>query len=270
MPFQQLAMMIPLLEQVAFGRHSQTIACSGQSHKLIIALKGHITITPKHQEPVVISQGYAGHPEHGPFDIQVPRTKEAEYMVISYRVFPEGSAWTLTGPLRTLSEVKIKYMLDELARTLQDIHPESVEEAAAQQVRKRLILERILFIFMYETRMTQDKKNAEASMEDTVSYMQEHYMLKLTLPMLAKRAGMSEGHFTVLFKKHTGTTMVHYLRSLRIEKAKQMFKQTGLPAKEVAQRTGFADYFHFSRIFKQEVGCSPSEYLRGLARNLKI
>ncbi|MEK8132223.1 AraC family transcriptional regulator [Paenibacillus filicis] len=265
MPFQELVTMIPMLDQVSTSSHSQTLDSSGENHILIMVLRGHVTITPKDQAPVVISQGYACHPSSGPFAIQVPRTKEAEYVIITYGVFPEHSPWTLSGPLRTLSEVKIIYMLDELTRTLQDIHPDTEEEQAAQSFRKRFILERILFIFMYETHMTQDKKNTFASMEDTLSYIQEHYMLKLTLPMLAQRAGMSAGHFTVLFKKHTGTTMIHYLRSIRIEKAKQLFLQTHLPAKEIAQQTGFSDYFHFSRIFKKEVGCSPTEYLKGIS-----
>lgn len=66
----------------------------------------------------------------------------------------------------------------------------------------------------------------------------------------------------MLFKKATGMTMTQYLRHLRIQKAKQMFQQTRLPAKEVAQRVGFTDYFHFSRIFKKEVGCSPTQFQR--------
>lgn len=265
MNFQQLVAMIPVLERADTSRISQTIDNPEHIHALIVVLQGHVTLTARDQEPVVFTQGYACHPQCGPFDIVVPKTKEAEYIVISYRVFPENSAWMLQGPLRTLSEVKIKYMLDELLRTTQEIHTRSVEEEAAQQFRKRLILERILFIFIYETtQMKHEEKSSASSIEESLSYINEHYMLKLTLPMLADRAGMSEGHYTVLFKKRTGTTMTHYLRGLRIRKAQQMFRQTSLPAKEIAHRVGFVDYFHFSRIFKEEVRCSPTAYQKSL------
>ncbi|OXM83624.1 helix-turn-helix domain-containing protein [Paenibacillus rigui] len=264
MNFQQLVAMIPVLDQIGLSRANQTLEAVEHRHVLIIVLSGHLTITASDGDPAVVTQGYACHPLHGPFTLQVPKTKEAEYMVITYRVFPDNSAWTLQGPLRTLSEVKIKYMLDELVRTTDEIHTHSAEEEAAQQFRKRLILERMLFIFLYETHMTQEETASGVSIEESLSYMNEHYMLKLSLPMLAARAGMSEGHYTVLFKRHTGMTMTQYLRRLRIDKAKQMFQQTGLTAKEVSQRVGFADYFHFSRIFKQEAGCSPTAYQRSL------
>jgi AraC-like DNA-binding protein len=178
---------------------------------------------------------------------------------------PENSPWTLHGPLATLSEIKIHYMLDELIRTIEEIHTRSEDEEAAQQFRKRMILERILFIFLYESHMRQEEKSSVDSIEETLSYMNEHYMLKLTLPLIARRAGMSEGHYTVLFKKHTGTTMTAYLRKLRIEKAKQMFQQTRLPAKEIALTVGFSDYFHFSRVFKQETGSSPTQYMNNVS-----
>ncbi|MCR8634788.1 AraC family transcriptional regulator [Paenibacillus radicis (ex Xue et al. 2023)] len=266
MNFQQLVAMIPILEQVDSSCVSQTIECPADCHVLIVVLRGHITISAKEQAPLVFTQGFACHPQYGPFVIQVPRTKEAEYVVITYRILPEDSIWTLHGPLRTVSEVKIKYMLDELIRTIHEIHTHSPEEEAAQQFRKRLILERILFIYIYETHMRQEDKSSAVSLEESLSYINEHYMLKLTLPMLAERAGMSVGHYTVLFKKHTGKTMTGYLRSLRIDKAKEMFLQTRLPAKEIAQRVGFVDYFHFSRIFKQGVGSSPTAFHKNLPK----
>jgi AraC-like DNA-binding protein len=262
MSFQQLISVIPAFEQVESRQTSHTIDCPMGRHVLIVVRRGHITIAAQGREPVVCSQGYACHSLHGPFDVHVPRTKQAEYIVITYRMIPENNPWTLFGPLSTMSEIKIHYMLDELIRTAEEIHTHSEAEEAAQQFRKRMILERILFIFLYESRMQQDEKSSSQSVEETLSYINEHYMLKLTLPLIARRAGMSEGHYTVLFKQHTGMTMSSYLRKLRIEKARQMFRQTRLPAKEIALTVGFSDYFHFSRVFKQETGCTPTDFMK--------
>ncbi|TBL77303.1 helix-turn-helix domain-containing protein [Paenibacillus thalictri] len=264
MSFQQFVSIIPIFERVESSRMTQVIASSADRHMLVVVLRGHLSISGQSQEPILVSQGFACHPQYGPFTIQVPKTKEAEYVVITYRVFPENSPWSLHGSLRTSSEVKVKYMLDELFRTTEANDVPSEDKYLVQQVRKRLILERILFIYIYETQMQRETTASLASMEESISYINEHYMLKLTLPMLAERAGISVGHYTVLFKNVTGTSMSRYLRSLRISKAKQIFQQFRLPAKEVAQLVGFADYFHFSRTFKQEVGCSPAAYLKEL------
>lgn len=260
MMFQQLVQMIPILEQINSSLTPQTIDCSIDNHVLIVVRRGYITISAQDQEAVICSQAYACHPRNGPYIIQVPRTKEVEYAVITYRILPENNSWNLHGPLHAISEIKIHYMVDELLRTTSEIHTHSEDEEAAHQFRKRLMLERILFIYLYESRIRQEKKSSISSIMETLSYINEHYMVKLTLPMLAKRAGMSEGHYTVLFKRHTGTTLTNYLHRLRIEKAKQMFLQTDLPAKEIAQKVGFVEYFHFSKIFKKKTGCSPTAF----------
>lgn len=193
--------------------------------------------------------------------LQVPKTKTVEYVIITYRILPVEHTWTLQGLLTTLSEVKIHYMLDELIRTTHELHPHTEDEEAAHTYRKRMMMERILFIYLYESQLTHEKKSSTESIEETLSYMNEHYMLELTLPMLARRAGMSVGYFTVVFKKHTGSTMMNYLYTLRIEKAKHMFLHTDLRAKEVSQRVGFVDYFHFSKVFKKKTGYSPSAFI---------
>ncbi|MDQ0892156.1 hypothetical protein QFZ81_007244 [Paenibacillus sp. V4I9] len=76
-------------------------------HQLIIVRRGHITILGHDQEPTVCSQAYACHPDQGAYSIQVPKTKTAEYVIITYRMLPDGNTWTLQGQLTTLSEIKI-------------------------------------------------------------------------------------------------------------------------------------------------------------------
>ncbi|SFL99691.1 Helix-turn-helix domain-containing protein [Paenibacillus sp. 1_12] len=260
MYFQQLVQIMPLLDDITAESSSQTLVSSQGIHRLIIVQRGHLLISAKDQEPTVCTQGFACHPDYGPYFIQIPKTKEVEYVVITYRVLPVTSAWTLQGPLHTISEIKIHYMIEELLRTLHEIDTHSPDEDAAQEFRKRLMLERILFIYLYESRMRDELKSSANSIEETLSYINEHYMLKLTLPMLSRRAGMSEGHYTVLFKKHTGETLMTYLNNLRIEKAKLLFQQTDLLAKEIAQKVGYVDYFYFSRVFKRKTGASPSAF----------
>jgi len=265
MDFQQLNRLIPCLEQVEAHRASRRLTLEAGQHALLIVRRGHVTVTAEGEDAVICSQGYACHPLRGKYGIEVPKTREAEYGVIIYRMVPEVNEWTLTGPLSTFSEVKIHYMLDEMLRVTEPELKRAKETDDAQRFRLRLMLERILYIYLYESGMKKDEKSAEQAIEDTISYMNEHYMLMLTLPMLANRAGMSEGHFTVLFKKYTGVTMTAYMRRLRIEKAKQLFLQTDLTAKEIAQKAGFADYFYFSRMFKKETGSSPTDFKKGMS-----
>lgn len=264
MHFVQLIHSIPVLDRISSESRNLTLACPEGCQALVVVRRGHITITARDQTPAVCTQAYACHPEYGPFTIEVPRTKLADYTVIHYRLLPHSSSWTLCGPLHTISEDKIHYMLDELLRTEDSAGTlGEAEEEAARVFRTRMMLERILFIYLYETGMKTEARPSVQSIEESLSYINEHYMLKLTLPMLARRAGVSEGHYTVLFKKHTGASFVQYLHRIRIEKAKQLFIQTELSAKTIAQQVGFGDYFHFSKTFKKITGKSPVSFRSG-------
>ncbi|WP_168121818.1 AraC family transcriptional regulator [Paenibacillus sp. HB172176] len=259
--FEQLASIIPVFQRIQIFHQTQLLQLEEEQHALVVMRSGLLTIGKGGgEEAVVVSQGYACHPGEGPYSLQVPRTKEAEYFVIFYRLLPAGAGWSLQGPLYTLSEVKIKYMLDELLRMAEGNYSFAEREEPAQRFRMRLMLERILFIYLYETDLREQEASRLDGIDESLAYMKEHYMLKLTLPLLAGRAGMSEGHYTVRFKSRTGLTMTQYLRRLRVEKAKELFLQTSLSAKEIAQRVGYSDYFHFSRVFKQEEGCSPTSF----------
>ena len=51
---------------------------------------------------------------------------------------------------------------------------------------------------------------------------------------------------------------------IRIDRAKELLGDSGARVQEVSDAVGFLDVAHFSRIFKNYVGCSPKEYrMRG-------
>lgn len=75
--------------------------------------------------------------------------------------------------------------------------------------------------------------------------------------------GYCTDHFRRLFKKETGTTPTKYLIRLRIDTARKLLEQEyifGTMIKEIARLSGFADPLYFSKLFKDKVGLSPSDY----------
>ena len=51
-----------------------------------------------------------------------------------------------------------------------------------------------------------------------------------------------------------------YLRCLRMDRAKQLLLAGELSVAQVADAVGFADPYHFSRVFRQHEGMPPTEY----------
>lgn len=108
-----------------------------------------------------------------------------------------------------------------------------------------------------------DTVTAERELPDiaeAVRYCEEHFLEPITVPQLAARFFLSSGHFTELFSRQVGMPPAAYLRSLRLEKARALLKESSLSATQIALTTGFGDAAHFSRAFRAAYGISPSQY----------
>ncbi len=71
---------------------------------------------------------------------------------------------------------------------------------------------------------------------------------------------MSQFHFCHLFKKALAVTPYQYLLTQRIERAKQLLKQTEQPIMDIALQCGFNSHSHLSKQFRQITGITPTAY----------
>ena len=67
-----------------------------------------------------------------------------------------------------------------------------------------------------------------------------------------------------MFNEWTGYSPIEYLRRLRVERARQLLADVDLSIKEIAQRCGFDDAYHFSKTFRQIDGLPPTKYRESL------
>ena len=77
---------------------------------------------------------------------------------------------------------------------------------------------------------------------------------------LADEAGMSEYHFSRLFKRATGLSPSRYFIRLRMTKARQLLIETDMSIIDAGLEVGYSSASHFSQAFKREVGVLPSHY----------
>jgi|GEM_PF-843364 len=97
-------------------------------------------------------------------------------------------------------------------------------------------------------------------MEQTVRYIQQHYREPITRDQLAARIGVSPEHFSRVFRRATGLSFVEYLGRARIRKGQELLQLTDKDLRVIAEETGFANDYYFSRKFKQYVGVPPTVY----------
>ena len=91
-----------------------------------------------------------------------------------------------------------------------------------------------------------------------IGYMEAHTETLITMNALAKAVGLSLRQLERLFKQHLNTTPARYYLEMRLQRANHLIKQTNLSLLQIAVTTGFTSPSHFSRVYAQQFGHSPS------------
>ena len=79
--------------------------------------------------------------------------------------------------------------------------------------------------------------------------------------------GQSYEAFRKKFKRLAGVSPGKYATGLLMEQACELLTEGDFLMREIAERLGYCDEYHFSRQFSKTIGWSPSEYRARLARN---
>ncbi len=97
-----------------------------------------------------------------------------------------------------------------------------------------------------------------------IEYMSKDVSRPLRLKEVARSVNLSASRLQHLFKTDTSMTAVQYLKSLRMQKAKQLIDSTFLNTKEIMRRVGIKNESHFVREFKKIYGLPPGSYKQRL------
>lgn len=89
---------------------------------------------------------------------------------------------------------------------------------------------------------------------------EKSYAENVTLAQVAREYGLSASYLSHIFKKVTGHSLMGYLQSCRMAAAKKYLAGTSKSIGEIVEMCGFSDSSNFSRSFKEQVGCTPSEF----------
>ncbi len=97
-------------------------------------------------------------------------------------------------------------------------------------------------------------------MNEIRKLMHSQFDVTKSVEEYAKLCNLSESRFSHIFKEEFGISPKHYMIKVKVQKAKDLLKDTDLSIFQVAEMVGIDNQNYFSRLFKKHTGQSPNEY----------
>jgi two-component system, response regulator YesN len=103
-------------------------------------------------------------------------------------------------------------------------------------------------------------QHVPSAVDKAIEYVDMNLFDDISLKALASKFFVSPSHLCRMFKRATGEPLTQYITKKRIESACSLLAQTELPISEIAEKSGYENYFYFARVFKRIMGKTPTEY----------
>jgi AraC-like DNA-binding protein len=120
-------------------------------------------------------------------------------------------------------------------------------------------IRRLLTISIPETNLN-ELLNSSGRVQTATSYVRRNMKRNIKVADLAKACAMSPPAFFRYFSLTLKTTPQKFISRLKMEHAAELLRDSRLSVADVADATGFANQFHFSRCFKRYYGTAPGKY----------
>lgn len=194
---------------------------------------------------------------------------------LDFLIFDPGIISSLYHPSHFAHPLITGRMLREwgLEDRLQTLFSNVSEELARKDSYYQEIIRADLRSFWYRLKRHVPVENTEEvtrnrrshmlfSLQQLLSYIEEHYPEDITLGFAAQQMNFSESHFSKIFKKLIGINFSTYLNMVRIEHAAARLKGTSARITDVALSCGFNNIRSFNRVFKEITGYTPSQFVK--------
>jgi AraC-like DNA-binding protein len=93
--------------------------------------------------------------------------------------------------------------------------------------------------------------------QECIHFMELHASEGVSVQQVASYAGVHRSYFSSVFTREVGSSPLSYLQKIRMEKAKQLLRETDATVTEIALSLGYPNLFSFTRAFKNYYSIPP-------------
>lgn len=124
-------------------------------------------------------------------------------------------------------------------------------------------MDRLLYGLCEAVRKTRLQTAGCSDMTKAVlEYLDLHLSENIRIDDLTAVTGYSRSQLSSIFKSDTGSTITGYIAQKRCEMAAELLTSTSLSIQDISLRVGYPDNNYFVKVFKKQLGVTPSDYRR--------
>lgn len=170
---------------------------------------------------------------------------------------------------------EVKALIKKMAEKLKSSKQENIVENRFQIGELTSMLMQLLFkVFELSKQQLEHNSLAESDknlhVKKMIEWIDSHFCDPITLDDIAHHLNISKYYMSRIFKDVTGYTIMQYIMSCRINRAKYLLEiHPDKSILEVSLASGFEDSSHFSRFFRKQMKLTPTEYRNSKAIRMK-
>ena len=177
----------------------------------------------------------------------------------------------------SLSGVKPQYVLNKTVlpdvhvltlngdRTFVEIMEKMFESLKIEEPGKFMAMG-YAYIFLGEILSKFGRKSENSSdpgklyVDNAIRFIQNNYTGDCSVSSVAQNLNIDRTYIYKLFRKYVGMSPTDYIEKLRISRACELLRTSGIPLARISEMVGYRNQYHFSRVFKNRMGMAPRIY----------
>jgi len=252
---------------------------NGETHdfwEMVYVDKGSVQIRQE-EETIVLKQGEVVFHRPNEFHSIKALNSSPNFFVVSFECdsslmhYFERYHTQLDKTLKTyLSSIIIEaektYIIPKNDPGLKKLERKSDAPLGGEQLIKSYLEQLLIFLLRSITNdgdlasFPQRERDKNPLVGEIRKYMQERVEDTVRVQDICLEFGYSRSFLSKLFQTETGESLAEYFTGLKIDRAKQLIRETNLNFAQISARLSFDTPQYFSRVFKRRTGMTPSEF----------